>query len=116
MTSVSAQSAFANPTGATVVNGSATFSQPNSSTLAITNSPGAIINWQQFNIGANEVTRFIQQNASSAVLNRVTGLSPSEIFGALNSNGRVFLVNGNGIVFGPNATINTSGFIASTLN
>ena len=116
MTTVSAQTALANPTGATVVNGTVSFNQPNSSTLAITNSPGAIINWQQFNIGANEVTRFIQQNASSAILNRVTGSNISEILGALNSNGRVFLLNRNGIVFGPNSTINTSGFIASTLN
>ena len=64
------------PAAATVVNGSASFTQPNASTLNVTNTPGTIINWQQFGIGANEVTRFIQQSSSSAVLNRITGQNP----------------------------------------
>ena len=61
--------------------------------LQITNSPNAIINWQSFSIGANEITRFVQGSASSAVLNRVAGPDPSSILGALQSNGRVFLIN-----------------------
>ena len=64
--------AHANPTGAQVINGSAAFNQVGK-TLNITNSPGAIINWQGFSIGADEVTRFIQSGANSAVLNRVIG-------------------------------------------
>ena len=79
----------ANPSGATVVHGSASFSQPNTNSLHITNTPGAIINWQQFGVGANEVTKFIQQSSSSAVLNRITGQNPSQILGSLQSNGRV---------------------------
>ena len=106
----------ANPSGATVVHGSASFSQPNTNSLHITNTPGAIINWQQFGVGANEVTKFIQQSSSSAVLNRITGQNPSQILGSLQSNGRVFLINPNGIVFGRNSVIDTAGLIASTLN
>ncbi len=105
----------ANPTGGVVVNGAASF-QTSGNTLTVTNTPGAIINWQSFGIAANEVTRFVQQSASSAVLNRVTGGDPSAILGQLQSNGRVYLVNPNGIVFGQNAVIDTAGLIASTLN
>ena len=108
--------ALANPTGAQVVNGSVQFAAPNASTLHITNTPGTIINWQGFSIGQGELTRFLQQNANSAVLNRVIGANPSNILGSLLSNGRVFLINANGMVFGPNAVIDTAGFIASTLN
>jgi len=108
--------ALANPSGATIVNGIVSFNQPDTSTLNITNSPGAIINWQQFNIGTNEITRFIQQNSTSAVLNHITSQNPSEILGTLSSNGRVFLINSNGIVFGKNSMIDTAGFVASTLN
>ena len=61
------QLAFANPTGPTVVNGQVTFNQQGN-LLQITNSPNSIINWQSFSIGANEITRFLQQSASSAVL------------------------------------------------
>ncbi len=108
--------AQANPSGATVANGTVSFSQPNASTLNITNTPGAIVNWQQFGIAQGELTRFIQQSASSAILNRVTGQNPSQILGQLQSNGRVFLINPNGVIFGQNAVIDTAGMIASTLN
>ena len=51
-----------------------------------------------------------------AVLNRVVGVNPSLILGTLQSNGRVFLINPNGIVVGPNAQIDVAGLVASTLN
>ena len=108
--------ALANPTGPQVVNGAATFQRPDSRSLSITNTPGTIINWQGFSIGAGELTRFIQQSPSSAVLNRVTGADISQIYGQLLSNGRVFLINPSGIVIGPGAMIDTAGFVASTLN
>ena len=105
----------ANPTGPTVAHGSASFAT-SGSTLTVTNTPGAIINWQQFSIRPDEVTRFIQSGAASAVLNRVTGADPSAILGRLLSNGRVFLINPNGVVVGAGARIDTAGFVASSLN
>ncbi|HZX29733.1 MAG TPA: caspase family protein [Rhodocyclaceae bacterium] len=107
--------ALANPTGATVANGNATFVNQGN-TLTVTNNNGTVINWQQFNIGANETTRFLQPNAQSTVLNRVVGVDPSQIMGTLQSNGQVFLINPNGIVFGKSAIIDVPGLIASTLN
>ncbi len=108
--------ATANPNGLDVVSGSATLANPNPATLEITNSPGAILNWQNFDIGAGEVTRFMQQSADSAVLNRVTAADPSEIYGQMLSNGRVFLVNPAGILIGRDAVIDTAGLVLSTLN
>ncbi len=109
-------SLWANPTAPQVVSGQVSFQQPNASVLNVTNSPGAIINWQGFSIGASEVTRFVQQSAASSVLNRVTGGNISQIYGQLLSNGRVFLINPGGIVVGPGAIVDTAGFAASTLN
>ena len=64
----------------------------------------AIINWNTFNIRANESVRFNQPSSSSVALNRVTGgLGPSEIMGTLTANGRVFVINRDGILFGPGA-------------
>jgi len=113
---ISSQAAYANPNGAQVVNGQVNIAHPDPNTLAITNSNGAIINWQQFSIQQNEITKFIQSGATSAILNRVVGQDPSAILGQLLSNGRVFLINPNGIVFGPNSIVDTAGLIASTLN
>lgn len=110
-----APAAHANPSGPTVVNGAASFAA-SGNTLTVTNSPGAIIHWQQFSIQANEVTRFLQQNAASAVLNRVIGGDPSALLGTLASNGRVYLINASGITLGAGARIDVAGFAASTLN
>jgi len=112
----SADYVIANPTGAQVVNGQVSFSQPNTNTLLINNSHGSIINWQNFSINAGELTHFQQSGAASAVLNQVTGSNVSNILGSLTSNGQVYLINPYGIVFGENAIVNTAGFIASTLN
>ena len=107
--------AQANGIEPTVVAGQASFSTAGSS-LSITNSPGAIINWQGFSISAGETTRFTQQSAASSVLNRVIGSDPSVILGSLTSNGRVFLINPGGILFGQGARIDVAGLVASTLN
>lgn len=107
--------AQAAPTGAQVVSGSAEISTVGNLT-SIVNSPNAIINWQSFNIQKNEVVKFIQENASSAVLNRVLGNEVSQILGKLQSNGRVFLVKPNGIIFGKESTVDVAGLVASTLD
>ena len=113
--SVVTDTALANPTDPTVVSGSALMNRQGN-VLSVTNSPGAIINWRAFSIGGNEVTRFIQQSSASSVLNRVVGADPSVILGALQSNGRVFLINPNGVLFGAGAQIDVAGLVASTLN
>jgi filamentous hemagglutinin family protein len=110
-----AEFAYANPTGPSVAAGSASFSTVGSA-LTVTNSPNAIINWRGFSIGAGEATRFQQQSASSAVLNRVVGQDPSAILGTLWSNGKVFLINPNGILFGQGSRVDVGGLVASTLN
>jgi len=111
---VFAASAFANPTGPTLVGGAAQLSNPSASVLQVVNTPGTIINWNGFSIAGGETTRFVQLNAASAILNRVTGGNPSSILGRLESNGRVFLVNPNGIVFGGSSVVDVAGLIAST--
>jgi len=108
-------SAFGNPVDPTVVSGSASF-ETAGSTLNVTNTPGAIIDWNSFSIGRDEITQFIQQSSSSAVLNRVIGGDLSEILGGLQSNGRVFLINPNGLIVGDEAVIDTAGFVGSTLD
>ena len=110
-----ASPAWSLPGGAQVVAGQASISQ-NGNSLNIVNSPGAIINWANFSVGALESVRFQQQSALSSVLNRVTGTESTALYGALSSNGRVWLINPNGILFGGSAQVDVHGLIASTLN
>ena len=106
----------AGPEGGTVVGGAATIQgQGGPSVIVNQSTSSAIINWNTFNIRANESVRFNQPSSSSVALNRVTGgLGPSEIMGTLTANGRVFIINRDGVLFGPGAVINTAGFLAST--
>jgi len=108
--------AGANPEGPSVVSGQALMSNPSENVLQIVNTPGTVIDWNRFSVATGETTRFVQLNAASAVLNRVTESNSSSILGRLESNGRVFLVNPNGIVFGGSAVVDVAGLIASTLN
>ena len=106
--------ARANPEGGTVVAGDAAIARPSPGELVIDQrSEQAIINWRAFSIGAGELTRFVQPSASAVALNRVTGAQVSEILGRLSANGRVYLINPNGIVFGPDAVVDVAGLIAS---
>ncbi len=106
----------AGPEGASVVGGAATIQGQGGPAVIVNQSTNsAIINWNTFNIRANESVRFNQPSASSVALNRVTGgLGPSEIMGSLTANGRVFIINRDGILFGPGSVINTAGFLATT--
>lgn len=114
-TCIYAGTVIANPNNPTVVLGNANFNTLGNQ-LQITNSPGTIINWQGFSVSRSEITRFIQQSDQSAVLNRVIGNAVSNLEGELSSNGRVFLINSNGIIVGNGARIDTAGFVASTLD
>ncbi len=109
--------AWALPNEGQVAGGSATISQPTAQTLHINQATDkAIINWRGFNIGADELVKFVQPNAGSIALNRVVGGDPSAIMGQLLANGRVFLINPNGILFGSSAVVNTAGLLATTFN
>src|SRR2546423_10756988 len=109
-------SAFAGPDGGKVVSGSATINNPGTANVTVNQqSDKAIINWRMFDIGPGEKTTFVQPNANAIALNRVTGgLGPTQILGALDANGQVFVVNRDGIIFGPGAVITTAGFLATT--
>ncbi|WP_338467644.1 YDG domain-containing protein [Novosphingobium sp. ZN18A2] len=104
------------PTGANVVSGQATVNQTGGTLTVDQASQNAIINWQSFNIGSDNTVIFNQPNITSVALNRVLGSDPSAIFGHLNANGQVFLVNPNGVYFAPGAQIDVGGIVASTLD
>lgn len=105
------------PQGGSVVSGNVTISNPAATFMRINQATDrAIINWNSFSIGNGETTQFIQPNTTSAALNRVTGGNLSAIYGTLNANGRIYLVNPNGVLIGSSGLVNTSGFLASTLD
>ncbi|MEO0972653.1 MAG: filamentous hemagglutinin N-terminal domain-containing protein, partial [Pseudomonadota bacterium] len=108
---------LAGPSGGQVVDGQGSITQQGGNTTQILQqSQRLAIEWQNFDIAANETVVFQQPGASAVALNRILSQDPSQIFGALNANGQVFLINPSGIVFGPNARVDVASLVASTLD
>ena len=109
-------SIFANPVLNNISSGQVSIQQMPNSTVVNQSSQNAIINWQSFNIGAQESTRF-QQPQGGIALNRINpSQGVSQIFGRLTATGQIILVNPAGIYFGPTSYVNVGGLIATTAN
>ena len=100
-----------------VVQGASVPGASNNRLVINQNQSKAIINWESFNIGENASTHFDQQgNTDWAALNRIFDRDPSQIFGALTADGKIYLINQNGILFGPSSRVNVHALTASSLN
>ena len=99
-----------------VTAGNGTITQRGNTTTISQSSTDLSLNWQSFNISSTEVVNFVQLNTSAIAINRILGSSSSSIFGHLNANGQVWLINPNGILFGRGAQVNVGGLTASTLD
>ena len=59
---------------------------------------------------------FNQPNAQAVVLNRVVGGNLAEIYGHMNANGQVYLVNPNGVLISQGAELNVGGLMVTSLD
>jgi len=108
--------AYAGPTGGQITAGNGSITQTGNTTNIRQTSGNLAINWQSFNVAVDQIVNFFQPSATSIAINRILGNSASQIFGHLNSNGQVWLINPNGILFGAGAQVNVGGLIASTFD
>lgn len=70
----------------------------------------------EFNVNEAQRVYFATPAGIESILSRITGSDPSLIFGTLGVDGPadLFLMNPNGFVFGPNATLDVQGSLAIT--
>lgn len=106
---------LAAPQGGQIQSGSGSIQNGISTTTINQSSSHLVVDWNSFNIAANESVNFIQPNATAAALNRIFDQNPSQIFGNLNANGMVFLINNNGFLFGESARVKVGGLVTSNL-
>lgn len=113
------QGVFAMPTGGTIVHGDiAGITDGTIASGGTINVKGSgLIDWNAFNIANGESLTYAFSNPGT-LINHVTGEEMSQILGTLSStgNGNLWLINPNGILIGPNAHIDTTSLVLSTLN
>ncbi|MCW1875651.1 filamentous hemagglutinin N-terminal domain-containing protein [Erwinia sp. INIA-01] len=80
------------------------------------NTDKMIVNWNNMNVGKNESLNFNQPNANAAILNKINNIDPTVIAGALNANGKVFIVNPHGVLISKGSSVNVGSLIASSLD
>src|SRR5215813_5080000 len=96
--------------------------------------PNLFHSFGQFNVPTNNIANFLNSGSvdlngtvllpnlpTSNILGRINGGNPSSIFGMIQTNGpggfptaNLFLMNPNGFLFGPTATINVGGMVTFT--
>ncbi|PMY70713.1 MULTISPECIES: GLUG motif-containing protein [Pseudomonas] len=110
--------AFALPGGAAIVAGDAGIhTTVDGKHMTVDQKSNKLItNWNDFSVAGDESVSFHQPGSQSIALNRVLGTNGSDIQGRINANGKVFLINPNGVVFGKSAQVNVGGLVASTQN
>ena len=113
---ISFEVALADPSGGRVIRGEGSIGQSGATTTISQQTQRLLLEWQSFNVAANENVIFDQPGATAVALNRILDQNASEILGAIDANGRVFLLNPNGIIFGETATVNVGALVASSLD
>lgn len=79
------------------------------------NADKAVIDWESFDIASGS-TVYFSQNKDWSALNRIWNADPTRIFGALKADGKIYLINRNGILFGRDARVNVGSITASSLH
>lgn len=105
---------IASPDFHNVEHGEAKVSQAGTHTEIHQATNEAILNWHHMDTSSAETVHFNQPHANSTVLNRITNGNPTQFYGKLTANGKVIIINGAGITFGPGSSVNVGGLIAST--
>ncbi|MHB1567514.1 MAG: two-partner secretion domain-containing protein [Acidiferrobacter sp.] len=107
--------AHAAPLGGQVLSGSGSIGVTGNTTTITQTSPTLHLSWQSFNVGADQTVTFHQPTSQSLAVNNILSTTPSLIDGHITANGQVWLINPEGLIFGKTASVNTAGFVASTL-
>ena len=105
---------MAAPTGGQITQGQGVISQSGHATSIVQNTDKLVVEWQSFDAINGETVTFLQPNSGSWALNRVLSGQATSFNGSLFANGKIIIINGSGIHFGPNSHVDVGSLIAST--
>ncbi|MDD3019919.1 MAG: right-handed parallel beta-helix repeat-containing protein [Alphaproteobacteria bacterium] len=105
------------PINPNVVGGASSVTTPLAGVMHVNQSTDrTVINWDSFNIGSDASVQFFQPDSNSLAVNRVmsAGTDPTRILGELKANGRIMVLDRNGVLFGSGSVVDVGGIVAST--
>ena len=85
-------------------------------TREFTTSDRASATFRNHDIAADERVVYVQPSASSIMLARIDDVKATEILGQLEANGRLFLINPHGVLFGETARVDVGGLLATSVD
>src|SRR3989338_3985926 len=109
-----AHDSFAAPEGSLIVGGAALVTQAGADTVLQQSSNRAIIRWNSFDVAQHEKVTFQQPSENSVTVNRITDTKSSRIDGNISANGKLVMINPNGIVFGATSRVDVGSLVATT--
>ena len=92
--------------------GKATLSYSTNTLLIRQSTPTASFSWTGFNVGSAQSVSYRTPGSSSVSMNFIGGRSPAQIYGKVTSNGILYFMDANGIVFGSGSTVSAAGIRA----
>ena len=104
--------ALALPHGGVVAKGSARMGYSTSTLLITQWTPSATFKWSSYNVKAGQSVLYSVPGSRSVSLNEIGGTTPSSIDGLVRSNGILFFMNPNGLIFGSGSVVNAAGVMA----
>lgn len=92
-----------------------TFQSAGNEQIFTATARGMRIDWGNgLNVAADQAVRFNMLNSTGVALNVVGGGMSTSIYGQILSNGRVVILNPNGVLFGAGSVVSVGSLIAST--
>ncbi|MCL5953841.1 MAG: filamentous hemagglutinin N-terminal domain-containing protein [Nitrospirae bacterium] len=104
--------ALALPHGGVVAKGQATLGYSTGRLLITQTTSSATFDWGSFTVKSGQSVVYKTPGSSSVSMNYIGGTTPSSIDGRVTSNGILYFMNPNGLIFGSGSVVSAAGVMA----
>ncbi len=106
------EAALALPHGGVVAKGQATLGYSTGRLLITQTTSSATFDWGSFTVKSGQSVVYKTPGSSSVSMNYIGGTTPSTIDGRVTSNGILYFMNPNGLIFGSGSVVSAAGVMA----
>lgn len=104
--------AIALPHGGVIIKGKATLSYSTNRLYVAQGTKNASYEWTSYNVKSGQFVYYALPTSESTALNFILSATPSSIQGIVKSNGILYFMNPNGLIFGSGSVVSGAGVMA----